>query len=215
VESSPQPSEPSGQLSNKHTIGMAVVIIGLIIGSAIIMIWIGLRFLVGVRQDQAGGKEGAGQELTIKTPVGSLTVQEEVNQARLGLPIYPGAARAKTLGSATINLELPNDETLSVWAAKYETPDALEQVSKFYHQQLQPGGVWSQLSAREAKSVYEIRQEDEDRIVTIERRGDRTWIQLVRVFHGATGPNGSSWTGPFQAEWLDSMARRRIDSARH
>lgn len=189
MERSPQPSEPPGRLSDKQTIGMALIIIGLIIGSAIIMIWIGLRFLVGVHQGQASGEEGAGQELTVKTPAGSLTVQEDVNRARLGLPIYPGAVRAKRSGSATINLQLPNDETLRVWTAKYETPDSIEQVSKFYDQQLRQEGVRQQALAPEGKTVYEIKQGDGDRIVAIERHGDQTWIQLARIVRGAPAPN--------------------------
>ena len=168
-----------------HTIGMALVIVGLIIGSAIIMIWIGLRFLVGIRHEQANGKEDAGQVVTIHTPAGPLTVQEDVNRARLGLPIYPGAVRAEALGSATINLPLPNDETLRVWTAKYVTPDSLEQVAKYYDQQLHQEGVRQQAPDRAGKTVYEIKQGDEDRIVALETHGDQTWIQLARVVRGA------------------------------
>lgn len=188
VGSSPQPSEPP-RLSDKHTIGMAVVIIGLIIGSAIIMIWIGLRFLVGVRANQAAGNEGSGQALTIKTPMGLLNVQEDVNRARLGLPLYPGAALARTSGSATINLQLPNDEMLRVLAARYQTRDSIEQVSKFYSQQLRQQGLRLQPQDHEGKTVFEFKQGDEDNIVAIERQGDQTWIQLARILHGAAGPN--------------------------
>ncbi|HVA00815.1 MAG TPA: hypothetical protein VMV34_04075 [Terriglobia bacterium] len=185
----PRTSAPPGRLSDKHAIGMALIIVGLIIGSAIIMIWIGLRFLVGSRQGEASGKDGAGQGFTIQTPAGSLEVQGDVNRARLGLPIYPGGVQVKTSGSATINLQLPNDQTLRVWTAKYETPDSLEQVSKFYGQQLQQEGVRHQAPNREGKTVYEIKQGDEDRIVALETHGDLTWIQLARVVRGATGPN--------------------------
>src|SRR5512146_550616 len=168
---------------------MALVIVGLIIGSAIIMIWIGLRFLVGVRHDQANGREDAGQVVTIHTPAGSLTVQEDVNRARLGLPIYPGAVRAVVLSSATINLQLPNDQNLRVWTAKYETSDSLEQVTKFYDRQLQQEGVRSPSSDHNGKTVYEIKQGDEERIVALEMHSDKTSIQLARIARGAPAAN--------------------------
>jgi hypothetical protein len=188
VGNPPQPSQPP-ELSNKHTIGMALIIVGLIIGSAILMIWIGLRFLVGIRHDVASEKDDAGQTVTIRTPVGSLEVQEEVNKVRLGLPIYPGAVQAKSSGSATIKLQLPNDQALRVWTAKYETSDSLEQVARFYDQQLRQEGVQPQASQRAGKTVYEIKQGDEERIVALERHGDQTSIQLARIVHGASGPN--------------------------
>ncbi|HVB29586.1 MAG TPA: hypothetical protein VNG91_07245 [Terriglobia bacterium] len=186
---SPQPPSPPGGLTNKHMLGTALIILGLIIGSAIIMIWIGLRFLAGNAHVQVKGQEGARREVTIKTPVGSLEVEENVNPARLGLPIYPGAVRAKTSDSATVNLKLPNDETLRVWAAKFETADSLEQVSKFYNQHLGREVTRYQARTREGKTVYEIKQGGEDRIVALETQGGKTWIQLARVLHGASEPN--------------------------
>jgi hypothetical protein len=189
VGNSPQTSSPPDGASNKHMIGMALLIVGLIIASGIIMIWIGLRFLSSNVHVQVSRKEDARKEVTIKTPVGSLQVEEEVNPARLGLPVYPGAVREKTSDSATVNFELPNDETLRVWAAKFETPDSLEQVSKFYDQHLGREVTRYLARTREGKTVFEIKQGDEDRIVAIERHGDRTWIQLARVIHGAAEPN--------------------------
>jgi hypothetical protein len=186
---SPQPTSPPGGLTNKHMLGAALVILGLIIGSAIIMIWIGLRFLAGNVHVQVKGQEGAGREVTIKTPVGSLRVEEKLNPARLGLPIYPGAVRAKTCDSAAVNLELPNDEMLRVWAAKFETADSPEQVSNFYDQQLRGELTRYQARTREGKTVFEIKHGDEDRIVALERQGGKTWIQLARVLHGASEPN--------------------------
>lgn len=186
---SPQPPRPREGLTEKRMIGTALIILGLIIGSAIIMIWIGLRFLASNVHVQVNRKEGAGKEVTIKTPAGSLHVEEDVNPARLGLPIYPGAVRARPSGSAGVNLELPNDETLRVWAAKFETPDSLGQVSKFYDQQLGQEVTRYQARTREGKTVFEIKQGDEDRIVALERHGDKTWIQLARVFHGASEPD--------------------------
>lgn len=183
-----QGPEPSTQLSNKHSLGMALVIVGLIMGSAILMIWMGLRFLVGVRRGPTAAGESPGQEVTIRTPVGSLVVQDDFNPARLGLPVYPGAERAKASGSARIDLQLPNDQALQVWTAKYQTNDPLEQVVKFYDQQF-PAQSAHAPAQGEGKIVYDIKQEGEERIVTIERHGAQTTIQLARIVRGAAGPN--------------------------
>ncbi|HUZ45263.1 MAG TPA: hypothetical protein VMW54_01370 [Terriglobia bacterium] len=185
---SPQPPRPPGGL-DKHMLATALVLLALIIGSAIIMIWIGLRFLAGNVHVQVRQKEGAKREVTIDTPAGSLQVDKDVDPAEIDLPIYPGAVRAKTSGSATVNLDLPNDETVRVWSAKFETSDSLEQVSKFYDQQLGRKVTRYQARNRQGKTVFEIKQGGQDRIVAIGTQGGKTWIQLARVVHGSAEPN--------------------------
>ena len=167
----------------------ALLLLGLIIGSAIIMIWIGLRFLAGNVHVQVRQKEGAKREVTIDTPAGSLHVYENVNPEQLDLPLYPGAIRAKTSGSAAVNLDLPNDESLKVWAAKFETSDSIEQVSKFYNQQLGREVTRYQARNPQGKTIFEIKRGGQDRIVAIETQGGKTWIQLARVVHGSAEPD--------------------------
>ena len=83
--------------------------------------WVGLRFLssaVHVNVDQGGGGK---KQVSIKTPLGSLEVNPDVNEASLGLPIYPGATPLKDHDSATVNLDIADKAKLRVLAGKFET----------------------------------------------------------------------------------------------
>ncbi len=166
-------------------LGTALILLGLIIGSAIIMIWIGLRFLASSVHGQSRHEPGVKREVTVNPPAGSLRGKEDVNPEHLGLPLYPGAVQAKPSGSAVVNLDLPDARALRVWAAKFETPDSVQQVSEFYNQHL--AGKVTRYQARKAqgKTVFEIKHGGQDRIVAIERQGGKTLIQLARVLHGA------------------------------
>jgi hypothetical protein len=135
-------------------------------------------------EDSTGGKKA----IAIKTPVGSLDVQGEVNEARLGLPLYPGATRVNNKG-ATVNIDLPGDESVRVVAAAFETPDQLEKVKAFYQERL--GSEVTKFTGRsqEGKTVFEIKRRSEEKVVGLREVGGGTRIELVRVTHGLAEAN--------------------------
>jgi len=185
---SPQPSRPMppSPRTASHLLAIALLALALIVFVSVLTIWVGLRFLargVSVKVDDSG--PGA-KQVSIKTPVGSLAVAQDVNEARLGLPIYPGAKRVKGDGTAQLDLDFADEANLQVTAAKFETPDDLLTVRAFYRERL--GKDVTQLieKDREGKTVFEIKRSGQQKIVALRASGRGTEIQLVRVIHGAS-----------------------------
>jgi hypothetical protein len=169
-------------------VAIALLTLALIVMVCGLAVWMGLRFLsrsVQVQVEEgAGGKEG----IAIKTPVGSLDVQGEVNEARLGLPLYPGATRVNKKG-ATLNIRLAGDESVRVLAATFETPDQLEKVKAFYQERLGSEVTKFTRRSREGKTVFEIKRQGQEKIVALRRERGSTRIELVRVTHGPEETN--------------------------
>jgi hypothetical protein len=168
---------------------IVLLLLALIVAVSLASVWLGLRFLargVGVSVDH--GPAGKGQ-LSIKTPVGSLEVGKDVDESRLGLPIYPGAQRMKDQDSANLSLSFGGEADLRLFVATFETPDPLEKVRDFYKQRL--GGDVTQFveKDRQGKTVFEIKRTGQERVVALETRSGGTRIALVRVNHGPPGAN--------------------------
>jgi hypothetical protein len=175
---------PMPPRSSSNLVVIALLILALIIVLAGLGVWIGLRIIshnVHVEvQESAEGKK----DLSIKTPLGSLEVHKQVNEASLGLPIYPGATRVPEKDSATVNLNIAGEQQLRVLAAKFETNDAIDKVQDFYRERL--GSQVTKYVAKndEGKTVLEIKSEHQEKVVALKREGNRTQIELVRVWHG-------------------------------
>jgi hypothetical protein len=192
MATSPQPPRPPvaplPPRPGSHIVAIAVLTLTLIVVVAGLAVLMGLRFLS--RSVQVHVEEGAGgkKEIAIKTPVGSLDVQGEVNEARLGLPLYPGATRVKKEG-ATINIDLPGEESVRVVAAAFETPDQLEKVKAFYKERL--GSDVTKFTERngEGKTVFEIKRRSEEKVVALRSAGGGTRIELARVTHRSEEAN--------------------------
>jgi hypothetical protein len=185
VPQSPRPpAAPPPPRTGSHLLAISLLVLALIIVVSIMTVVIGLRFLArGVKVNVADA--GAGKkEVSIKTPVGSLEVNQDVNEARLGLPIYPGAERAKDQGSANVNISIGDEEGVRVVAAKFQTADALEKVRDFYKQRL--GADVTKFTERnqDGSTVFEIKRSGQEKIVAIHGAGPMTQIELVRVIHG-------------------------------
>jgi hypothetical protein len=182
------PVPPQPPRTGSHVVAIALLTLALIVVAAGLAVLVGLRFLsrsVQVRvEDGTGGKKG----IAITTPVGSLDVKGEVNEARLGLPLYPGATRVNKKG-ATVNIDLPGDESVRVLAATFETPDELEKVKAFYQERLGSEVTKFTRRSREGKTVFEIKRRNEEKIVALSEAGGGTRIELVRVDHGPTEIN--------------------------
>ncbi|HXW14062.1 MAG TPA: hypothetical protein VEN79_06095 [Terriglobia bacterium] len=183
----PVPPQPPGNRS--HFVVIALLLLALIVVAGGIGVLVGLRFLsnaVHINVNQGGGGK---KQLSIKTPLGSLEVNPGVNEASLGLPIYPGAIPLKEHDSATVNLDIADEAKLRVLAGKFETPDSLDKVVAFYHARL--GDQVTSFKERngEGKTVFEIKHDKQTKVVALKSNGDKTVIELVRVSEGVPEAN--------------------------
>ena len=182
----PAPPRPAG--SPSHIVAIALLVLLLIVVVAGIGIWSGLSFLsnvhVQVKQDRGGQKQ-----VSIKTPVGSMQVNKGVDEASLGLPIYPGAIPLKEKGSATVNFDILDEAKFQVLAGKFETSDSLDKVRAFYHDRLGDQVTKYKDRDEEGKTVFEIKHDKQERVVALKRHGDKTVIELVRVSEGSSEAN--------------------------
>lgn len=178
------PAAPPPPRTGSHLIAISLLVLALIVVVSVLTVVIGLRFLArGVKVNVA--EAGAGNKaVSIKTPVGSLEVNQDVNESRLGLPIYPGARRTRDGGAANVNISVGDEQGVRVVAAKFETADALEKVREFYKQRL--GSDVTKFTERnhEGHTVFEIKRSGQEKIVALHESGSMTQIELVRVTHG-------------------------------
>jgi len=161
----------------------------MIVVAAGLAVWVGLHVIahaVHVQVEQSGNGQ---KEVSIKTPLGSLEVHPEVNAASLDLPIYPGAQRMKDHNSATVDISVADEAKMSALAAKFETTDSYEKVRIFYHDRLGDQMTKYQEKDEQGKTVFELKNDDEHRVVVLKSAGDKTEIELVRVFEGHSEGN--------------------------
>jgi hypothetical protein len=178
------PVGPPPARAGSHLLTIALLFLVLIVVVSLATVWIGLRFLthgvsVNVQERGAGRKE-----VSIKTPVGSMEVTPEVDESRLGLPVYPGAERLKDQDSANLNFSFGTEASLRVVVAKFQTPDPLQKVRDFYKQRL--GGEVTRFVEKdsEGKTVFEIKRRGQEKVVALEDWRGGTRFTLVRVNHG-------------------------------
>lgn len=183
------PAPPQAPGSGGNYVVIALLLLALLILVGGIGIWAGLHFLssavhVNVAQDGGGKKE-----VSVKTPFGSLEVNKDVNEASLGLPIYPGSTRLKDHDSATVNIDIADQAKVRVLAGKFETPDPVDKVIAFYHDRLGSEVTKFREKNEEGKTVFEIKHDKQDKVVALKSNGDKTVIELVRVSEGNTEAN--------------------------
>jgi len=176
----PPPPRTGGHI----VVAIVLLILLLIILVSGIAVWAGWRFLsrsVRVQVEESGRGR---KEVSIQTPIGSLEVKHEVDEARLGLPIYPGATRVKGEDAATVNIDIAGEQNVRVAAAKFETPDPIDQVRDFYRARL--GNQVTRIIEKspEGKIVFEIKHERQEKVVALKEVSGRTRIELVHVGHG-------------------------------
>ncbi|HMD86328.1 MAG TPA: hypothetical protein VKO18_16685 [Terriglobia bacterium] len=183
----PAPPQPPG--SGSHAVTIALLIVALIVLVAGIAVWEGVRFLASAVHVQVENQAGGKKEVSIRTPFGSIEVNKDVNEASLGLPIYPGATHIKEQGSAAVNLDIAEEAQLHVLAGRFETPDSLDKVVAFYHDRL--GDQVTKYTERdgEGKTVFEMKHDKHDKVVALKNSGDKTVIELVRVSEGKSDAN--------------------------
>jgi hypothetical protein len=183
------PAAPPPPRTGSHLLAISLLVLGLIVVVSVMTVVIGLRFLArGVKVNVADA--GAGKkEVSIQTPVGSLEVTPKVTESQLGLPIYPGAERAKDQGSASVNIALGDEQGVRVLAVKLQTADPLEKVRDFYEQRLGAEVTKFTHKNQDGSTVFEIKRPGQEKIVALRAAGAVTLIELVRVVHSAAETN--------------------------
>ena len=182
----PAPPAPPQSRSNFVVIALLLLLLIVLIGG--IGVVAGLRFLSHAVNINVQG-EGAKKEVSIQTPLGSLEVNKDINEASLGLPIYPGATRLKDDDSATVNIDIADQTKVRVLAGKFETPDSLDKVETFYHNRLDAQVTKFTERDPQGKTVFEIKHDKQTKVVTLHKDGDNTRIELVRVSEGQSEAN--------------------------
>jgi hypothetical protein len=167
---------------------IALLLLALMVVVGTMGVWIGLRFLASAVHVQVA-REGDKKEVSIKTPVGSMQVNKGVDEASLGLPIYPGATRLNEKGSATVNFDILDEAKFQVLAGKYATSDSLDKVRAFYHDRLGDQVTKYKDRDEQGKTVFEMKHDKQTQVVTLKRYGDKTVIELVRVAEGRVEAN--------------------------
>ena len=183
----PAPPQPPGNRSN--FIAIALLILALIILAGGIAVWAGLHALSHTVHVQVAEQGGENKGVSIKTPLGSFEVNQDINEAGLGLPVYPGATRIKERDSATVNIDIADQTKVRVLAGKYETIDPLDKVSAFYHERLGDQVTKFTERSQEGKTVFEIKHDKQQKVVALKSEGGKTVIELVHVSEGNAEAN--------------------------
>jgi len=170
-------------------VAIALLLLALIVLAGGIGVWVGLRFLSSAVRVQVEHEGGGKKDVSIKTPLGSLEVSQDVNEASLGLPIYPGSTRIKEHDSATVNIDIAEEAKVRVLAAKFETPDSVDKVRAFYHDRLGDQVTQFKEKNEEGKIVFEMKHDKQDKVVALKSNGGKTVIELVRVSEGRPEAN--------------------------
>jgi len=194
LATSQPPVEPPRKPVDKHIVWAIMLVVGFIIASGIFMVWFGLRILSHGVHIKVSEPSSDTKVVTVKTPVGNFKIAKEqgISDLQLGLPVYPGATRAEDSSdenSVSLAFDLPNQTNLRIAAAKFNTPDPLSKVQDFYKKQL--GGETTSFSQtnRDGKVVFEMKYNEQDKVVSLSPLDGGTRIDLVRIFHGQAEPN--------------------------
>ena len=180
------PAAPVPPRSGSNVLAIVLLSLALIVVVSALAVWIGLRFLTNNVKVHVNQDGGARQEVSIKTPFGGIEVNkaENISEAALGLPIYPGSERIKDSDSASVNIGLPGDQSVRIVAAKFRSSDSVAKVKTFYHDRLGNQVTKFKEKDDDGKTVFEIKHSDLERVVALQSEGEGTRIELVRVAHG-------------------------------
>ena len=193
MATTPQPARPpvapQPPGSSSHVLAIALLILALIVVLGAAGVIVGVRVLsnaVHVNVDRANNGKKA---VSIKTPLGSLEVNRGVNEASLGLPIYPGATAIKETDSGTVNIDIADEAKIRLLAGKFETTDSLDRVVAFYHERLGAQVTSFKEKSDEGKTVFEMKHDKQTKVVALKNEGGKTLIEMVRVSEGGPEAN--------------------------
>jgi len=184
VTSPAPPRPPAPPRSSTPVMGIVLLVLALIITVAGLAVWVGLHYLSRAVHLQVAQSSNGQKNVSIKTPLGSLEVDQHVSEAGLGLPIYPGAARLNDHDSANVNIGITDEAKLHLLVAKFVTPDSREKVQAFYQERLGNQVTKYRERDEEGNTVFEIKHDKQQKVVALKSDGDKTEIDLVRVSEG-------------------------------
>ncbi|HEV2178014.1 MAG TPA: hypothetical protein VGW33_12580 [Terriglobia bacterium] len=221
MSTTPQPPQPpippAPPRSSSNVLGIVLLILALVVVISGVAVWVGMRIITRGIHVQVNDRGGDKKQVSIKTPFGGIEVNknEDISEASLGLPMYPGAHRMKDEDSASVSLGLPGENKLRIVAGKFESPDSFDKVKSFYQERLTAedgtftaesnpsffeGDEWTHGrghrdlgnytgKSSEGKTVFEIRRSDFERVVALKPEGAGTRIELVRINFGPPEAN--------------------------
>ncbi len=132
----------------------------------------------------------SGDRVEVRSPVGNMAVNKNAGDPT-GLPEYPGARLHEP--GASVELESATDERVTILAAKYRTPDAIDKVDEWYRQKLgrefEREGRGVTIRKKEIFGIevhsddiaYVAKKNDELRVVTLRQVGGHVEIAHVRI----------------------------------
>jgi len=84
-------------------------------------------------------KTAKGEEVTIKTPVGGMNVNENVDPSQIGLAVYPGSRphHDSENDSGAVNMDMFG---MKLVVASFDTDDAPDKVADFYSKEIKKYG---------------------------------------------------------------------------
>lgn len=154
---------------------LTTLLLGVIVAAVLV---VAAGFFLG---SQVRVTTSAGERFSLETPFGSVRVRDrsKIDPRHLGIPVYPGAVRRSDSKAASLELDLGDEHgELTVVAAEYTTPDAIEKVREFYHKEL-PGWI---ITETRPKCLRITRSADGcKRVVVLQERWGGTRIALASV----------------------------------
>jgi len=156
-------------------------ILGWLLMSFVLLIFLaaaaGFYTLRNVRVHQSVG----GRDVQVDTPFGSVHVQHDEKGVRqpAGIPLYPGAKPLNRGESASVDLSglFGGEDGLHIVAGKWETPDSISKVQKFYENRFPEMNVIHHTGKVEMHSIDGYGK----RVIVLRDRGGSTEIALASV----------------------------------
>ncbi len=183
------PRAPAPPRSSSTVVAIVLCLLALIVLVSVAAVWTGLRFLSQGVQVQVNDRGGRKKDVLLKVPFASVEVHRDVNEASLGLPVYPGAKSIPGVENATVDLEFGGEQGVRILVGKFETPDPIEKVKAFYQERLGHEVTKRLDKDSRGKTVFEIKKAGTERIVALKGGPLGTTIELVRVQEGAGETN--------------------------
>jgi len=183
------PVAPKPPGSGGNFVAIALLLLALIVVLGAVGVWVGLRVITNAVHVNVNQADSGKKDVSIKTPLGSLEVNQGLNEASLGMPIYPGATAIKEGDSATVNFNIADQAKVRVLAGKYETTDSLDKVVAFYHERLGDEVTSFKQKDEEGKTVFEMKHDKQEKVVALKSNGNKIVIEMVRFSAGTPEAN--------------------------
>jgi hypothetical protein len=125
-------------------------------------------------------ESGTGNDVKVDTPFGSVHVSHNAagQPETAGIPLYPGAKPLKNKENAVVDLSSGfGDSDLHIVAGKWETPDPIDKVRRFYEERFPEMSVVQHHDRVEMHGV----NGKSKRVISLRERNGSTEISLASV----------------------------------